>query len=281
MEAPERVEFAGEGVTIVADVAGPRDAQPILFLHGSGQSRGSWYKALREAVRRGYRAISIDLRGHGESDWSPDRKYSADLLIADLRRVVDQIEGEPVLVGASAGALTSLVVAATPPPAVRAAVLIDIGIAPQLEGVAEVRGFMGSAREGFASLEEAADAVAAYLPQRSRPKDTRGLERNLRMRNGRYYWHWDPEVLEQMTGEPSHVEKSLAYMRQAAKTLSVPTLLVRGGKSNVVSEESANGLLELIPHAEYANIAGAHHMVAGDANDAFNAAVFDFIARLG
>ncbi|MCB2075194.1 MAG: alpha/beta hydrolase [Novosphingobium sp.] len=265
---------------MVADAAGPTDGQTVLFLHGSGQSRGSWRKALLEAARRGFRAIAPDLRGHGDSDWSPDGVYSLELLVADLRNVIRQAGGEPVLVGTSAGATMSMIVAASPPPPVRATVLIDISPTPQMEGIAEVRAFMGSAREGFASLEEAADAVAAYLPQRSRPNDTRGLERNLRFRDGRYYWHWDPEVFFQMSGAPTQIEKSLAALRQAAKTLTVPTLYVRGGKSNVVTEEGARAFLELVPHAQYANIAGAHHMVAGDANDAFNDAVSDFIGGL-
>ena len=280
MVALQTQEFKGAGVTLVADVAGPCDAQVILFLHGSGQARGSWRKAMLETVKRGYRAISLDLRGHGDSDWSPDGIYNSDLLIADIRKVIEQIGSPPVLVGTSAGALVSMVVAASPPPAVRAAVLIDITPKPQTEGIEEVRAFMGSAKEGFASLEAAADAVATYLPQRSRPKDTKGLERNLRFRNGRYYWHWDPEVLLQMTGTPAHVERSLAHMKQAATTLKVPVLYVRGGKSTVVSEEGAREFLELLPHAEYADIAGAHHMVAGDANDAFNEAIFDFVGRL-
>ncbi|MEZ5737441.1 MAG: alpha/beta hydrolase [Novosphingobium sp.] len=275
----ERLDLRGSGIGMVADAAGPADAQPILFLHGSGQSRGSWRKALLEAAGRGYRAISLDLRGHGDTDWSPDGMYNVELLIADLRRVIEQIGSPPILVGTSAGATVGMIVAASPPPPVHAAVLIDISPTPQMEGIDEVRAFMGSAREGFASLEEAADAVAAYLPQRSRPKDTTGLQRNLRFRDGRYYWHWDPEVFFQMSGEPAHVEKSLALLKRAAKTLTVPILYVRGGKSNVVTEEGARAFLELVPHAEYANIAGAHHMVAGDANDAFNEAVFDFIGR--
>lgn len=280
MESLESLTFRGEGVTLAADAAGPADAPPILFLHGSGQARRSWRKAVIEAVRRGYRAISLDLRGHGDSEWSPDGVYSHELFFADIRNVVAQVGGSPVLVGTSTGGLMSMAVASEPESRVRAAVLIDISPTPSEEGVAGIRAFMGSARDGFASLEDAADAVAAYLPQRARPKSTEGLARNLRLRGGRYYWHWDPAFFFQMAGAPGHVDRAVGCMKRAAETLAVPTLLVRGGSSSVVSPEGAQAFLDLVPHAEYADIAGAHHMVAGDANDAFNEAVFAFLERL-
>jgi pimeloyl-ACP methyl ester carboxylesterase len=279
MESIERLSFRGAGIDMIAEAAGPAQAQPVLFLHGSGQTRQSWRKALIEAQRRGFRALSLDLRGHGESDRSPDGVYNIDVFAADLRNILDQIDRAPILVGASLGALTSMLVAATPPPAVRAIVLVDITPSPETEGVQEVRTFMSSAADGFLSLEEAAAAVAAYLPHRARPKDSKGLERNLRLRNGRYHWHWDPAFYLQMAGAPGHVENAVRCMKSAAITLKVPTLLIRGGSSRVVSPAGAQEFLDMVPHAEYANIAGAHHMVAGDANDAFNGAVFEFLER--
>ncbi len=75
-EHVEKVRFSGAGFGIVADAMGHVDAQPILFLHGAGQTRQSWGKAVREAARRGYRAVTVDLRGHGESGWAPDEDYA-------------------------------------------------------------------------------------------------------------------------------------------------------------------------------------------------------------
>jgi pimeloyl-ACP methyl ester carboxylesterase len=279
METPEQSSFRVGSVNLVANTVGPAHGPPILFLHGSGQTRHSWRNAMLEAARRGYKAFALDLRGHGDSDWSPDGVYTTDVLIGDIKRVVEQIGDEPILVGASTGATVSMAVAASPPPPVRAVVLIDISPRPAMDGVAEVRAFMHSAQNGFASLNDAANAVAAYLPQRSRPKDMAGLSRNLRTRDGRYYWHWDPKFFLQMAGEPAHVARSVALIKTAAQTLTVPTLLVRGAKSRVVTEEGAREFIEIVPHAEYVDVAGADHMVAGDANDAFNNAVFSFLTR--
>lgn len=274
----ERLSIRESDLTLAADAAGPVNAPTILFLHGSGQTRQSWSGALAEAVNRGYRAISLDLRGHGDSDWAPDGQYSLDRFAADLRHVIKHIGVEPILVGASLGGLVSMMIAAAPPPKVRALVLVDITARIEVSGANEVIAFMDSAPDGFASLEEAAAAVAAYLPHRPRPPSTNGLKRNLRLRNGRYYWHWDPAFMQMGRDAQSRINATgPSPLESVARAVSIPTLLIRGSRSRIVSEAGAREFLELVPHAEFVDIADAHHMVAGDANDAFNAAVFRFI----
>ncbi len=280
MEAVEQMTIRGAGLDLAADAAGPAGARTVLFLHGSGQTRQSWGSALQQAARRGYRAIAPDLRGHGDSGWSPDGDYTLPRFADDLREVVGQIGGAPILVGASLGGMIGMLIGAAPPPALRALVLVDVTPRIEMDGAREVSSFMESAPEGFASLQEAADAVAAYLPHRPRPSSTKGLERNLRLRGGRYYWHFDPAFMRMgknavsrpQTGEPTPLEI-------AARALKIPVLLIRGGRSRIVSDDSAREFLQMVPHAEHVDIAEAHHMVAGDANDAFNDAVFHFIDR--
>jgi pimeloyl-ACP methyl ester carboxylesterase len=148
-----------------------------------------------------------------------------------------------------------------------------------MQGAQEVVAFMASAPAGFASLEEAADAVAAYLPHRSRPRSTEGLRRNLRQRGGRWYWHWDPAFMNM--GRTARTQgQGASVLESAARALQLPTLLIRGGRSRIVSEQGTREFLQMVPHAEFVDIADAHHMVAGDANTAFNDAVLGFIDRL-
>jgi pimeloyl-ACP methyl ester carboxylesterase len=149
-------------------------------------------------------------------------------------------------------------------------------------GVAKIQGFMRErAAEGFATIAEAADAVAAYLPHRKRPRSTDGLRKNLRLHpDGRWRWHWDPRVLQ---GERSfaqdHNELEAALV-EAAKAITIPALLVRGGSSELVQEAHVREFLELVPHADYIDVAEARHMVAGDSNDRFSGAVLDFVGKL-
>ena len=276
LTALTRLTIPGAGLKLIADAAGAPDAQTLLFLHGSGQTRQSWGRALEEAAKRGYRALSLDLRGHGDSDWAPDGQYTLERFAADVRQAIEYTGIEPIVIGASLGGIVGLLIGASPPPPLRALVLVDIAPRVEMSGANEVTAFMNSAPNGFDSLEQAAEAVAAYLPHRSRPKDTSGLQRNLRLRDGRYYWHWDPALLQMgrnvdFSG-PNPLEK-------AARALKIPTLLIRGGRSRIVSETGVREFLEMTPHAEFVDIADAHHMVAGDANDAFNEAVFAFVAR--
>jgi non-heme chloroperoxidase len=193
--------------------------------------------------------------------------------MADLSEMIEEVGQPPFIVGASLGGLIGLSYAGGGGH-VRGLVLVDV--APQIEpdGAARIGAFMRSAPDGFASVDDAAEAVAAYLPHRPRPKDTSGLMKNLRLRDdGRYHWHWDPKMLEGRGARDAHT------LRQAARALTVPTLLIRGRLSDVVSPEGARDFLALAPHAEFVDIAGADHMVAGDRNDAFNEAVFEFLQR--
>jgi pimeloyl-ACP methyl ester carboxylesterase len=270
------VTIPGAGITLAADVVGPVTAPTLLFLHGGGQTRQSWGSAVRSAASRGYRAIALDLRGHGDSQWSPDGDYSMDLYCADVRQAIEYLGGDPIIVGASLGGIVGMLIGSTPPPPLRALVLVDITPRIETSGATEISAFMNSAPNGFASVEEAADAVEAYLPHRPRPKDTSGLKRNLRLREGRYYWHWDPAMLlmgrEAVFDGPNPLEA-------AARALKIPVLLIRGGRSRIVTEEGVREFREMVPHAEVVDIHDAHHMVAGDANDQFNEAVFDFVDR--
>jgi pimeloyl-ACP methyl ester carboxylesterase len=265
--------FQSGDVEIACDVAGPSDGAPVILLHGGGQTRGAWGGALAEGARRGFRMISADLRGHGESGWSPGADYGMAAHAGDIAALAAACPAPPFLVGASLGGMASLSYAAT---GGRLAGLVMVDIAPSVNsaGTEKILAFMHSAPDGFASVEEAADAVAAYLPHRARPKDTSGLLKNLRLRDGRYYWHWDPRMFQYGRGP-----RDTDGLREAARGLTVPTLLVRGRLSDVLSQDGVDDFLRLVPHAEFADIAGADHMVAGDRNDAFNDAVFAFLER--
>ena len=280
------IELAGaDGLTLTADVEGDPGSPPVVLLHGGGQTRHAWGTTLRVLGER-WRAHSVDLRGHGDSGWAPDGDYTIDAFAADVVAICRGLPSPPALVGASLGGLASLVaIAETPgPPIATALVLVDV--APRLEpsGIKRIGEFMTGNLDGFGSLEEVADAIAAYNPNRPRPSNLDGLRKNLRQRaDGRWVWHWDPRFVSGKFGSPDETRSSLTEhnrLQEAAQRLTVPTLLVRGRMSDLISEEGAQELLRLVPHAELADVAGAGHMVAGDRNDAFNESVIEFIGRV-
>lgn len=281
----ERVHFRGAGVRLAGDRwnaeadGARRPKGVVLLLHGGGQTRHSWFHTAQSLAARGWTAVALDARGHGDSEWAPDGDYTVDALIADLAAVVSEVGERPVLVGASMGGMTALVGQGERGDLARALVMVDIVPRIEPEGVKRIMEFMSARPDGFGSLEEVAEAVRAYSPHRLRPASAQGLRKNVRLgADGRWHWHWDPAFLD-IGDEPTRAA-SEDRARAAAARVRAPTLLVRGGQSDVVSDEGAQELLSLIPGAEYVSVPATGHMVAGDDNDVFTRRVNDFLDGL-
>ena len=277
---PDLMIEASGGVRVAADEFG-RSGPLVLLQHGGGQTRHAWKGAGRQLAESGYHAVSVDARGHGDSDWAPDGDYSTEALMADLAAVIDHFGGEPaVLVGASMGGGTSLT--ALGEDVVDAAALVLVDTAPRVEpaGIAKIREFMAQAPDGFATLDEVAEAIANYQPHRTRSRNLDGLAKNVRLwPDGRYRWHWDPSFMRRNRELSERIPRQEAAAARLAER-RIPTLLVRGGLSDVLSEEGARAFLDVVPGARYANVGQAAHMVAGDRNDIFVAAVAEFLTEV-
>ena len=278
------LRLAGDDIALAADAYGPDDGPPVLLFHGGGQTRHAWDGTARLLGDKGWRATTVDLRGHGDSDWAAadqDGPYSLDAFAADVRAVAAVQPRPPVLIGASLGGLSSLVAiaeAAVPDAVASGLVLVDVAPRLEEEGIARIAEFMLGHLDGFATLDEVADAVAAYNPHRPRPRDLSGLRKNVRLRDdGRWYWHWDPRFLLGGPGDEPRSLRNEDRLDAAARALTLPTLLIRGRQSDVLSEEGARHLVSLVQHARYVDVSGAGHMVAGDRNDVFNDAVVEFL----
>jgi pimeloyl-ACP methyl ester carboxylesterase len=274
---PARVEFHRGALTLVGDlwrVEGARGV--VVLLHGGGQTRHSWYRTGARLGEAGWTVLSMDARGHGDSGWAPDKDYSLDALVSDLRVIVAGLDERPVLVGASMGGNTALAAQGEDPTLASGLVLVDIVPRVHAEGVAKITAFMMAGADGFDTLDDVAEAIRAYNPHRKRPPTEDGLRKNVRQRaDGRWYWHWDPAFL--LRGDEPSRDERVERMIEFARAITVPTLLVRGKQSDIVTEEGVAELRALIPHAELADVSDAGHMVAGDDNDVFTASLIDFL----
>jgi pimeloyl-ACP methyl ester carboxylesterase len=274
-----------DGMVLHGDVLGAPDAPTVVLVHGGGQTRHSWGGTAAALAAAGWRTVAYDQRGHGESGRAPEDDYSNLRFARDCVEVCAELRdarGEPpVVVGASLGGLSGLLAEGELAPGCTSA-LVLVDVTPRMEraGVDRIVGFMLDRVEtGFESLDEAADAIAAYQPHRPRPSDLSGLAKNLRRdEDGRWRWHWDPAMF--LGPNPLGTDIVLQRFDDAARALRVPTLLVRGRMSDLVSEDTARHFLELRPDAAYVDVSGAGHMVAGDRNDAFTDAVVQFLSTL-
>ncbi|PWK88495.1 alpha/beta fold hydrolase [Fulvimonas soli] len=280
-EAPASRTFfpAADGVRLAVETRRPGGAPTLLFAHGFGQTRGAWNGAAAAMAARGCRCVSFDSRGHGESGRVPGGDYHIEQFADDLLRLAGAQPEPPVLVGASMGGLLGLVVAGEVRPApFRALVLVDITPRWESAGVERILAFMQAHPDGFSDYAEAAERIAAYLPQRRERKSEEQLRPLLRQgEDGRLRWHWDPALLGGVVRESERYQPRLLA---AAARVDVPVLLLSGARSDVVSRATVEEFLALVPHARHVEVADATHMLAGDANDAFTREIARFVESL-
>ncbi len=281
---PTPIEYKmADGVVLRGDTYGDAANPPVLLLHGGGQTRHAWGGAAVALAKAGFYAVALDQRGHGDSDWAPGGLYRIGDFAADMRTVAQTFGTLPASVGASLGGLATMLgcgEADDSSAIARAIVLVDITPTVERAGVERIVNFMQEKmHEGFATLDDVADYVAAYLPDRPRPKSTAGLEKNLRQRDGRWYWHWDPGFMTDLDARME--DRDPERMKAATRRLSMPALLVRGAKSDLVTPETAKEFVDLAPKGQFVDVGGAGHMVAGDKNDVFIDAVMGFLAQSG
>ena len=281
-ELHETLAGAG-GLTLATSRFEARSDQPpgpaLLYAHGFGQTRGAWRHTARALADAGHAGLSYDARGHGESARNPiDLAYAGDQFADDLIIIAGEQAQPPVLVGASMGGLFGLIAEARWPGLFRAMILVDITPRWEEAGLQRILAFVSAMPQGFDSLEHAAQSIAAYLPQRRRHKSAEELRGLLREgADGRWHWHWDARLVDELVRDCARHQDSVA---EAARAVRCPVLLLSGGRSDLVSPRTIAEFQVLAPHAQHLRLPEATHMLAGDDNDAFTAAVHDYLADL-
>ena len=300
-EGPPRhdVPTAGHSAFTVVDgrqvhylAWGRRGAAPVVCLHGGGQT-AYMYEELGAALRDRWFVLAPDLPGHGDSDVEvvslPTGGLDRRSLAASVVRLLDFVGIERALfVGASLGGITSLTIAAMQPDRVAGIALIDIGHRLEDEGVRRIVEFM-TKHESFATLDEAAVAIAEYLPGRKRQSPAR-LTRNLRQRaDGRWVWKHAlgrnlrsaPPPEERPDGATGDWRALTAGMDEELVQLECPVLVLRGAQSDVLSDEGAQEVAALVPNARVATISAAGHLAAGDNSASTVSLVRSFLDETG
>ena len=258
---------------------GPVGAPPVLCLHGGGQT-AYMYEELGRAMGVDHYVLAPDLPGHGDSD--PLEEFGRHPFAASVPPLMRTFGlGKAVLIGASLGGMTSITFTANNPDLVEAIVLIDVGHRLEEEGVKKIIGFM-RAHDSFASLEDAASQISAYLPHRKEVRPE-GLSRNLRQRpDGR--WVWKHSLGQRLKAEGDvgdNWQTILEGLEQEAASLRCPVLVLRGAMSDVLSGEGAEEVAAVIPNARLETVDKAGHLAAGDNPASTVSLVRGFLSEIG
>jgi pimeloyl-ACP methyl ester carboxylesterase len=256
---------------------GERAAPPLLFLHGGGQTCRTWDVVCHE-LSQDHRCIALDQRGHGDSEWSYELDYGVDAHAGDVAALIEALALAPlVIIGMSLGGLTALSYALRQPDTVSGLVAVDVGPWVNTDGGVPIHQFMAEVT-ALDQLEQYVDAALRFNPRRDARLLRRSLWHNLRRRpDGTLMWRTDPRG----RGERHEVlRKALDSVRSRITDLSCPTLVVRGGDSEILREEDARRFAEAIPNGRWLAIAGAGHSVQGDQPKALIEALRGFLDEL-
>lgn len=241
---------------------GTAGCPPIVFLHGGGLNAHTW-DLVCAALRTGRHCLALDQRGHGESEWSPHMDYSTESHAADLDAFVNALALDRfVLVGMSLGGVNALAWAGRHSRRLAGLVVVDVGPEIRTEGVKKIAAFTSEATP-LESVDHFIERALAFNPRRNRDLLRRSLLHNLRrMPDGRWMWKYDQR--HRGKADPEAYERRRQLLWSAVDTIECPTLVVRGGQSDVFHDEDAERLAGRLQHGRWVRIEGAGHTVQGD-----------------
>ncbi|WP_432770452.1 MAG: alpha/beta fold hydrolase [Sphingopyxis sp.] len=235
------VEYRGfAGVRLEAEVVGAENDPAVLLVHGAGQTRAVWASVADALEKAGRRVISLDLRGHGGSEWPGDGRYDFEALVEDLRAVLAQMGTRPVVVASTLGGwIASAALERDAALLASGLVLVD----------SPVDADPAAARRVGDRLREAATLAPGQA-------------------------QWDVRLFD--TFDTAAMADRLGGV---AARIALPTLYVRGALSELVSRADAMAFVDALPDGELAEVENSALVVTDDRIDALGGYLIDFLER--
>jgi pimeloyl-ACP methyl ester carboxylesterase len=254
---------------------GGSSPQFIVFLHGGGTTARTW-DLVCLALRDRFHCLALDLRGHGDSDWSADADYSLADYAADVTAIVRRlVPGAPIIVGNSLGGQAGLLAIGGGAPA-KGLILVDVGPEPARAGTDRIVNSLRTPQE-FPDLDAVVRTALSMNPRRDANVLRESLLHNLRrLPDGNWTWKYDWRAFAGLTRET--LARRTAALWQAAAQVQCPVLVIRGAHSEILSEHQVDELCARITgRCEHRTVADAGHTVHGDNPGGFIAAVEPFL----
>jgi len=265
---------------------GPGPARPpVIAIHGLTRNSADFEAIAPLLAQSGRRVLAVDVRGRGLSDRAPDpMTYRPDVYAADVLALMDQAAvGRAVFMGTSMGGLITMALTALRPKAVVAAILNDIGPEVAPEGLARIAAYSGQPVEIDSWADAAAYAKrinAVAFPHYSDADWDAFARRIFRQGpDGEIGLDYDPDISVPIraAGAKALVPNLWPMFRRLARNR--PTLLVRGGVSDLLSADIAARMRKAAPDMAYVEVPQIGHAPMLDEPEA-KAAIFEFLAEL-
>jgi pimeloyl-ACP methyl ester carboxylesterase len=283
---PRAIRVPGSGGLTLSALEWSEAGVPLLLLHGFGNEAHIW-DDFAPCVAPYYRTLALDHRGHGDSDWDPERRYDHEDMLADLEAATVALDIERlVLVGHSLGGRIGTLFAGRHPERMAGLVLVDIGPELDARGVLRIRSeTAASVDPSFASPEEYARLLSLHYPAARPAAILRMARHGLRRReDGRLVLKQDPALRGALRGgEPpeqaaERERRMTAAQWEALARVPCPTLVVRGAASDVFAADVADRMVdEVLNRGRLAVVPRAGHSVMTDNPEGFRDAVAAFV----
>lgn len=281
IEAPKLVQPSDEDIILGRRRShylewGSPDAPPIVFLHGGGLTAHTWDLVCLSLCET-YRCLALDLRGHGDSEWSREMDYSIESYASDVRALVETLDlGAPVLVGQSLGGIVSVRYAEEHP--LTALVVVDVGPVTVQTGGSRIRQFMQTDAE-LDSVDEFVQRALEFNPRRHEGLLRRSIMNNLtQLVDGKWTWKYDRRHHGRIDLERFSQERAEIWANVGR--IACPALLARGVESDVLPPDDAVAFADALPNGRLVEIEGAGHTVQGDNPRALVRAITDFLGEV-
>jgi esterase len=258
---------------------GTKGLHPILFLHGGGLNAHTW-DLVCLMLRDRYHCLALDQRGHGDSEWEPTADYRFDAQVSDLEGFIERLKLQrPLLVGHSMGGFAAMGYAIRHAPSMAGLVLVDIAPETSMNGSLKIRNFITQDRE-LDSVEDFVERALKFNPARNRQLLRRSLLHNLRqLPNGKWTWKHDPKRIPENFMSEHNVRKTM--IMDCASAIVCPTLVLRGERSDVLSDDNAREFAASVPKGRWLRVENAGHTIQGDNPRALLDALEPFLAEIG
>ena len=246
----------------------------VVFLHGGCLTAHTW-DGVCDALRDEIHCLALDQRGHGDSEWPPTGDYATEAFAADLEALIAHLGlVAPVLVGQSLGGINAVAYAARHGDALSGLVLVDVGGEVDWDGASRIVDFVRGPST-LDSVDAFLERARAFNPSRDPDALRSSLLHNLRqLPDGRWAWKYDHRGIGAASGD---MRPKIAAMRAQIPALTCPTLVVRGERSDVLSDSAARAVVAELPDGRLATVPDAGHNVQSDNPEGLAAVVRGFL----